>query len=75
MAKVEGKLQGSEGKTRRSTTGKRMDQEGFEFWTGSWELFDLPPGEYSLELTAYDAGGQVVTSRREKVTHAPSSTP
>ncbi len=38
-------------------------------WTGSWELFDLPAGTYTVELTALDKDGKVVTSRTEKLLH------
>jgi hypothetical protein len=36
---------------------------------GSWEMFDLPPGVYTLELMATDKAGAVIASRREKVLH------
>ena len=42
---------------------------GFVLWTGSWELFDLPPGTYTVELSALDKEGKMVTSRTEKVLH------
>ncbi len=45
---------------------------GFVLWTGSWELFDLPPGTYTVELTALDQEGKVVTSRSEKLLHGNS---
>jgi hypothetical protein len=32
-------------------------------------LFDVPPGVYTLELTALDKEGKVVTSRTEKLLH------
>jgi hypothetical protein len=39
---------------------------------GKWEMFDLPPGVYTLELTATDKTGKVITSRTEKVLHGDS---
>jgi hypothetical protein len=42
---------------------------GFALWTGSWELFDLPPGVYTLELMASDKARVVITSRVENVLH------
>jgi hypothetical protein len=32
-------------------------------------MFDLPPGVYTLELTATDKAGAVITSRTENVLH------
>jgi hypothetical protein len=70
VAKLEGKLLDSEGKVRKTSTGARKTQDGgFTLWTGSWELFDLPPGVYTLELVATDKTGGVITSRPEKVLH------
>jgi hypothetical protein len=40
-----------------------------ELRTGSWEMFDLPPGVYTLELVATDKAGAVITSRAVKVLH------
>jgi hypothetical protein len=36
-------------------------------WIASWELFDLPPGIYFLELVATDRAGGVLASRTEKL--------
>jgi len=69
VAKLEGKLLDAGGKVRKSSTGSKKPQDGFTLWTGSWELFDLPPGVYTLELTATDKAGAVITSRTEKVLH------
>src|SRR5262249_39393988 len=63
VAKLEGKIVDREGKVRKSTAGvKKTTDGGFVMWTGSWELFDLPPGTYTLELTALDNDGKIVTS-------------
>jgi hypothetical protein len=69
IAKLEGKLVDADGKVRKNSTGSKKAQKGFALWTGSWEMFDLPPGVYTLELTATDKTGMVITSRREKVLH------
>ena len=64
MAKVEGKIIDEAGKVRKTTAGSRKTLDGgFVLWTGSWELFDLPAGVYTVEMTALDKEGKVVTSR------------
>ncbi len=70
VAKLEGKLVDAAGKVRKTSTGSKKDLDGgFALWTGNWELFDLPPGVYTLELTATNKTGEVITSRTEKVLH------
>jgi len=70
VVKAEGKIVDGDGKVRKTTTGNRKTLDGgFVLWTGSWELFDLPAGTYTVELTASDKEGKVVTSRSEKVLH------
>jgi hypothetical protein len=69
VAKLEGKLLDAAGKVRKTSAGSKKSQDGFTLWTASWELFDLPAGVYTLELTATDKSGAVVTSRTEKVLH------
>jgi hypothetical protein len=70
VAKLEGKLLDSGGKVRKTSTGSRKTVDGgFTLWTGSWEMFDLPPGVYTVELMATDKAGAVITSRTEKVIH------
>jgi acetyl esterase len=71
VAKLEGKILDREGRVRKITEGSRksLDGTGFTLWTGSWELFDLPPGIYTLELAALDKEGRVVTSRTETLLH------
>ena len=55
---------------RKTSTGSKKTLEGgFTLWTGSWEMFDLPAGVYTLELAAIDKAGAVITSRTEKVLH------
>lgn len=68
VAKFEGKVIGGDGKVRKISAGSRKTLDGgFAMWTGSWELFDQPPGVYTLEVVATDKTGAVVTSRAEKV--------
>ena len=69
VAKLEGKLFDAGGKVRRTSTGSKKHQDGFTLWTGSWEMFDLRPGVYTVELVATDKAGAVITSRTEKVIH------
>jgi Carbohydrate family 9 binding domain-like len=70
VAKLEGKIVDREGKVRKSTAGSRKTIDGgFVMWTGNWEFFDLPPGIYTLELTALDKGGKIVASRKEALLH------
>jgi acetyl esterase/lipase len=71
VAKLEGKIVDQDGKVRKATLGSRKSLAGssFALWVGSWELFDLPPGVYTLELAALDKGGRVITSRREPLLH------
>jgi cellulose/xylan binding protein with CBM9 domain len=70
VVKLEGKLLISGGKERKST-GKRqtLAGSGFVLWRGEWELFDLPPGTYTVELTASDTDGKAIASRTVKVIH------
>ena len=71
VAKIEGKLLDSKGKAVKTTDGSRktLEGSGIVLWTGSWELFDLPPGIYTLEVAALDKEGKVVTARTEKILH------
>jgi len=70
VARMQGMIVDADGKTRKTTVGNRKALDGgFILWTGSWELFDLPPGTYSVELKALDKDGKVVTSRTEKLLH------
>jgi hypothetical protein len=70
VSKIEGKIVDEAGKVRKTTTGSRKTLDGgFVMWTGGWELNDLPPGTYTVEVSALDKDGKVVTSRTEKVLH------
>lgn len=70
VVKLEGKLADGTGKVRKTSIGsKKALDGGFTLWTGSWELFDLPAGVYTLEIVATDKAGGVITTRSEKVIH------
>jgi len=70
VAKIEGKIIDADGKVRKTTNGSRKTVDGgFVLWSGAWELFDLPPGTYTVEVAALDKEGKVVTSRSEKLLH------
>jgi hypothetical protein len=70
VAKVEGKVVDADGKVRKTRPGSRKVVDGgFVLWTCGWELNDLPAGVYTVEVTALDKDGKVVTSRMEKVLH------
>ena len=69
VAKLEGKIINPNGKVLKRTSGARtpLHEPGFVLWTGSWELFDLPPGVYTVELSATDKTGRLLTTRTEKL--------
>ena len=71
VTKIEGKLLDGKGKVLKATNGSRktLEGSGFVIWTGSWELFDLPPGIYTVEVAALDKAGKAVTSRTETIVH------
>jgi hypothetical protein len=71
VARLEGNIVNREGKVRKRAQASRKTGEGTDFslWTASWEVFDLPAGVYTVELTALDKEGKVITSRSEKFLH------
>lgn len=77
VAKIEGKVVDAKGKVAggkrdpKKTTGviTTMAGSNMQLWTGSWELFDLPEGEYTVEITALDNKGKPITSHSEKIWH------
>jgi hypothetical protein len=67
---LEGRILDAGGKVRKTAAAaKKTVDGGFSLWNSSWELFDLPPGVYTLEVTAKDKSGAAVTSRTEKLLH------
>lgn len=71
VAKIEGRVVHANGKVVATTEGSRQTLEGsgFVLWSGSWELFAVPPGTYSLELTAFDKTGKAITGRKVQLVH------
>ena len=68
VAKVEGKVSDAKGKATPGTR-QTLEGSGFAMWDAQWELFDLPPGPYTVEVTAYDKDGTVVAQRKVKIVH------
>jgi hypothetical protein len=70
-AKLEGRIVDADGKTVKTTPGSRQTLEGsgFVLWSGKWELFDLKEGTYTLEVTARDKDGKVLTSHALRLLH------
>src|SRR5262249_33439057 len=73
-ARLEGTIKDGEGKARKNTKGalQTLEGSGFVLWTGNWELFDLPAGTYTLELTAFDREGKPIVTRTEQLLHGDS---
>jgi hypothetical protein len=70
VAKLEGKLLDAGGKVRKTSTGSQKTLDvGFTLWTVSWEMFDLPPGAYTWQLTAFAKDGRPITARTEMLLH------
>jgi hypothetical protein len=71
VARIEGKILDGQGKVRKTTTGNRktFDGSGLAMWTGSWELFDLPSGIYTVDVSAFDSAGKLVAARTERILH------
>jgi hypothetical protein len=69
--KIEGKVLNSTGKAIKSTIGKldNVADSGITVWRGSWELFDVAPGTYTVEVTAHDASGKALTSHKQSFLH------
>jgi Carbohydrate family 9 binding domain-like len=67
----EGRILDTDGKERAKTSGNRQTLEGsgLTLWKGQWEINDLPPGVYTIELTGKDAKNNVVVQRGEQIQH------
>ncbi len=62
--KFAGRVLDAAGKERKTTAGQlHRHPSGLTLWKGQWELFDLPPGNYTLELRALDRQGRMVAAR------------
>lgn len=71
-AKVEGKVLNAEGKVVKAASKsvlRTLEGSGFVLWNASWELFDLPPGVYTVQVSALNKANQVVAGRSVKVLH------
>ncbi len=70
-AKVEGKVLDADGKVRKTAAGNRttLAGSGLVLWRGQWELFDLPAGTYTVEISALDRDGKPVVTRRVRLAH------
>src|SRR5205823_847511 len=65
VAKIEDKVVDADVKVRKTTSGSRKTLDGgFILWAGAWELNDLPPGTYTVELTALDKEGREPRNRQ-----------
>jgi hypothetical protein len=71
VTKIEARLLDGDGGVRKTTPGTRQTLEGagFALWSGRWELFDLPPGTYVVEVSAQGKDGKAVVTRRVPVVH------
>ena len=68
VAKMEAKVVDAKGKTTPGTR-QTLEGSGFAMWKAQWELFDLPPGAYTVEVTAFDKDGGVIAARKMKIHH------
>jgi hypothetical protein len=70
VVKMHCDLLDSNGKSKGFRLGmKKTLDGGFVLWTASWELFELPPGVYTVEMTGIDRGNQVIVTRKVKILH------
>jgi hypothetical protein len=77
VAKLEGNILDKNGKVR--VRPREIHQASpapdFHLWMASWELSDLPPGDYTLKLTAFDKAGHPITARIVKVQYGDNPAP
>ena len=69
VVKVEGRLLDAEGKTRKTVENAGLSTVSgyWRMWRGEWETYDLPPGTYTLVLTAFDAQNRILVERTRKI--------
>lgn len=74
VANVNGRLLDAQGKERKRMENPRLTTIAGHWrqWRGEWETYDLPPGMYTLVLTAQDAQNHVLAERRLRVLLEPS---
>jgi hypothetical protein len=75
VGKLEGRIVDGNGKVlKTSPAAKRaVENSDINVWRQRFELFDLPAGVYTIELTALDKEGKVITERKEKLLHGDPS--
>src|SRR5262249_34707220 len=71
VAKIEGRIVDGDGKVKKTTPGTRqtLAGSGLVLWRGAWELFDLAPGTYRVEVTAFDKDNRPVAHRVVRLLH------
>jgi len=80
IGKIEGKVLDAASKTRKTFSGAPVPyvhdpklmgttHGGVYLWKGNWEMFDLAPGSYTLEISALDRDGKALLSRRQAFVH------
>ena len=70
VAKVQASVVDAEGKVlKRAIDIKKGKQEGISLWKGSWEMFDLSPGNYKVKIAAIDSAGKVIATRELTISH------
>jgi hypothetical protein len=76
VTKIEGRVLDGDGKVKKTTPGTRqtLAGSGFVLWSGAWELFDLAPGTYRVEVTAFDKDNRPVVQRVMKLVHGDGAT-
>ncbi|HZU34411.1 MAG TPA: sugar-binding protein [Gemmataceae bacterium] len=64
IKRIEGTIKDQTGKVRLKSAGSRqtLPGSGIVLWHGSWELFELPAGTYTCEVSAYDNKGELVAA-------------
>jgi hypothetical protein len=69
--RLEGKILDAKGAVKKSSTltRKTLEGSGFVLGSASWELFDLPQGTYTVEVTGYDKGKNAITSHTLRILH------
>jgi hypothetical protein len=69
VARIDGTLLDSAGAVRKGTENASLKTVAgyWPMWRGEWETFDLPAGQYTLQLKALDAQGKVLVARTRHI--------
>lgn len=69
VAKVEARLVDASATTRKTAESAAITKVGdsFTIWRGEWETFDLPPGTYTLIVTARDSQNNIIVERKRQI--------